>query len=137
MSPATIAYGPMILIGPRLDDRAVAAVAGHVELGKPKVMRSTIDAFDDRIGSSFQLIMQSAPDQLANDRFGGVITMQGKARHVGLPSGTGQCLVHGFDDVAANAKVTQYGLNARFQMPLGRSDRLGEAQSFKLRHAAD
>jgi hypothetical protein len=39
-----------IVICPRLHDRAGRSIAGHFDIGESDVMRSSIDALDDRIG---------------------------------------------------------------------------------------
>src|SRR6185369_6604880 len=45
-----------VFICPRLHDRAGRGIAGHFDVGKPDVMRSSIDALHDRIGRASQLV---------------------------------------------------------------------------------
>ena len=71
------------------------------------MMGAPIDAGDDRIGGSLQLIVEAAFDEPAEHRIGRVVTVEGKGADVRIMATSAHCLVHGLDDVTADAELME------------------------------
>ena len=101
------------------------------------MMGAAVDAFDDGIGGSLELVVQPALDEPAEHLIGAAVAMKSETGDVRLAAGAGHRPVHRLDDVAADPEVAQRLLEARLQRPRGRADLLGEAQPFELLRAAE
>jgi len=88
------------------------------------MMGAPIDAGDDRVGAPLQFIVEAALDQPAKHRFGRLFSMQSERADIRLAPAGAHGLVHGLDDVAADAEFAQYLVEARLQRPAGGADRL-------------
>ena len=97
------AFAPLaVLVGAHLDHRAGFGVSGHLKVGKNEVVRTSIDAVNDRIGRASQFVMKPPSYKSTLHRLGDLVAMQGEPRQVGLASGTCDRAMHGFDDVPAD-----------------------------------
>src|SRR5690606_1787606 len=115
-----------------LDDGAGCAVTGGIEIGKPDVMGSPIDAIDHGIGSAFEFIIEPARDQPADD--GRIQTFAGEhiACRAALYAALGQRPVHALDDVAALTELAQHRLRLVVDRPLAATDLPGQPEGFEL-----
>ena len=66
---------------------------------------AAVNAFDDDIGGSLELIMQPARDQATKHWLAGLIPVQSEACHVRLVTRGRHRPVHRLDDVTADAEV--------------------------------
>jgi hypothetical protein len=64
-----------IFICSSFNDLAGFGIARQVEIGKPEMVDPTIDAVDDRIGSSFQLVVKAAFDEPSDHAIRWLIAM--------------------------------------------------------------
>src|SRR6185437_5592503 len=125
-----------IVIRACLDDRARRGIAGEFQIPEPKVMGAAIDAGDDDVGGSFELVVEGTLDESAQHRVGRLLPVQREAADVWLGAGAAHRLMHGLDDVAAHAELAQRPVESRFQNPASCAHRVGEAEAFQLGGAA-
>src|SRR6185437_7822420 len=125
-----------IVIRACLDDRARRGIAGEFQIPEPKVMGAAIDAGDDHVGGSLELVVEGTLDESAQHRVGRLLPVQREAADVWLGAGAAHRLMHGLDDVAAHAELAQRPVESRFQNPASCAHRVGEAEAFQLGGAA-
>ena len=100
------------------------------------MMSSAINALDDGVSRTLELVVQTTLDQPTHDRLGGLFAMKGKAGNIWRPACTGHCAMHRLDDVATDRKLPQRLLETRLQAPATGRDLFGEAEPFQLSRAA-
>lgn len=121
---------------PGFDDRSELRVAGRRQAWKAHMMGPAVDAVDDDIGRSRQLVLKPAVDQ-APDHIGGAIAVDGERGDAARSVMAAERPVHGLDDVAALAKGPQGGLGVGRDDPLGGTNRFGDAEALEMLGAAD
>ena len=100
------------------------------------MMRAAIDAGDDRVGCSLELVVETALDQASQHWIGRLLAVQSEGADVRLVSAGAHRLVHGLDDVAADAELPERLFESRLQRPAGGADRIREPEAFELRRPA-
>ena len=121
----------------QLDDRARRAVAGGVEIGKLDVVGAPVDAVDDGVGRTLQLIVEAAIDQAADDRDVQALASEHIARRGSLDAAFGQAAVDALDDVAALAELAQGRLGGRVHRPLARPELVRETKTLQAPQSSD
>ncbi len=96
-----------------------------------------VNALDDGVGRSRQLVMQAAGHQSAEHRVGRILALQCKHGHVRLAPCPCHGPMHGLDDVAADREIAQRTLDPGFERPATRRHLFGEAEPFELGGPAD
>ena len=97
-TPSTLA----ILVSAHFDDRARFGVAGHLKVGKNKVVRAPVDPVNNSIGRASQFVMEPPSYKSTLHRRSGFVAMQGDPCQIGLAPGIRDRAMHGFDDVTAD-----------------------------------
>jgi hypothetical protein len=67
-----------IFIGPYLDDGAGHRITGELDIRETDMVRPPIDALDNRVGGSLQLVIEAAGNEPTEDWLGRALTMQRK-----------------------------------------------------------
>src|SRR5258708_1027784 len=126
-----------VLIGARLDDCSGDGITRQFKVSELKMVRPAVDPLDDRIGRTFQFVMQTTLRQSAEHGFTGVVAMEGKAGDVGLAAGPTHDPVHRLDNIATNPEFAKPLFKARLQCPAGRGDPFGKAEAPELGSSAE
>ena len=121
----------------QLHDRPGRAVAGRVEVGQLDVMRAAIDAVDHGIGGAFQLVVEAAIKEPADNAIANALAGKHITRRSPLNAALGERPVHALDDVAAFAERAQRRFGLVRDDPLARAGLMGEAEGFELAQPAD
>src|SRR5574337_1831906 len=95
-------------------------------------MGAPIDAGDDRVSASLQLVVEATFHQPAKHRIGRLLSMQSEGADIRFAPGTAHGLVHGLDDVASDAELAEGLFEPRLQRPAGGSDGVSQTEAFEL-----
>ncbi len=96
------------------------------------MVRPAVDPFDNGIGGTFQLVMQTTRHQVAEHGISGVVAMKSKVGDVGLAAGRGHGPVHRLDDVATNLEFAKRLFKARLEGEASRGCPFGKAEALEL-----
>ena len=95
------------------------------------MVRAPVDAINDGVGCTFQLIVEATLHQPAQHWLVGLIAVKGEASDVGLSVHPAHRSVHPFDDIATDAEVAQGWLEAGLQGPLRQPDLFRQSEPFE------
>ena len=101
------------------------------------MMGAAIDAGDDRVGGSLELVVEAALDQPAEYWIGWLLAVQSERADVRLMPAGAHGLVHRLDDVAADAELAEGRFEPGLQRPAGWGDRSARPSAFEFRCPAE
>jgi hypothetical protein len=69
----------VVVVDWRLDDRPRPGVARHLQVGEDEMVRTPVGPVDGGVGGAFQLVLEAALDQSAEDRLCGLVAVKREA----------------------------------------------------------
>ncbi len=100
-------------------------------------MRAPVDAIDDGIGFTAQLVMQPAIDQTTDDRSFDCVAVDHEIGKAAILVAPGEGAVHGLDDVAADSEIAQRAFGSKSDRPLAGLTLEREVHLLEMLEAAD
>jgi hypothetical protein len=121
-----------------LDDAAGGRRLGEcLDPAEAHMVGAAVGAIDDRVGFSGQLVVQPGCDEAPDDRRRRGASVNHVVSDAAVLAALGEGAVHGLDDVAAHAEITQGRLGLQADDPLGRPGGRRKAHAFQPLQPAD